>query len=98
MPEPVHRDLEPYGLGTPAGFLDTFLCAEDSLRRWTGPGPVNTDDLPLTQYMTRYSRSPMLRNADLLEPMEDIWPFLFNTGSEENAKQLRDALALCAEC
>ncbi len=36
----------------------------------------------------------MFRNANLLEPMEDIWPFLFNTGSEEDAKQLRDALAL----
>jgi len=92
--EPVRRDLEPYGLHTPAGFLDTFLCAEDSLRRWTGAGPVNTDDLPFTQYMTRYSRGPMFRNADLLEPMEDIWPFLFNTGSEEDAKQLRDVLAL----
>ena len=36
----------------------------------------------------------MFRNSDLLEPMEDIWPFLFNTGSEEDTKQLRDALAL----
>jgi spermidine synthase len=92
--EPVRRDLEPYGLHTPAGFLDSFLCAEDSLRRWTGAGPVNTDDLPLTQYMTRYSTGPVFRKADLLGPMEDIWPFLFNTGSEEDAKQLRDALAL----
>ncbi len=92
--EPVRRDLEPYGLHTPAGFLDSFLCAEDSLRRWTGPGPVNTDDLPLTQYMTQYSAGPRLHNANLLEPVEDIWPFLFNTGSEEDTKQLRDALAL----
>ncbi|MGD0573382.1 MAG: fused MFS/spermidine synthase [Sedimentisphaerales bacterium] len=95
--EPVRRDLEPYGLHTPAGFLDSFLCAEDSLRRWTGPGPVNTDDLPLTQYITRYSAGPRLHNANLLEPVEDIWPFLFNTGSEEDTKQLRDALALRAK-
>ena len=94
--EPVRRDLEPYGLHTPDGFLDSFLCAEDSLRNWTGPGPVNTDDLPFTQYMTRYSHGPMFRNADFLEPMEDIWPRLFNTGSDENAKQLRQALALRA--
>jgi spermidine synthase len=94
--EPVRRDLQPYGLHTPAGFLDSFLCAEETLRRWTDAGPVNTDDLPLTQYMTRYSSGPMLCNADFLEPMEDIWPFLFNTGSEEDANQLREILALRA--
>jgi predicted membrane-bound spermidine synthase/tetratricopeptide (TPR) repeat protein len=94
--EPVRRDLEPYGLHTPAGFLDSFLCAEDSLRKWTGPGPVNTDDLPFTQYKTLYSQGSMFRNADFFEPMEDIWPFLFNAGSEENAKLLRQALALRA--
>jgi tetratricopeptide (TPR) repeat protein len=38
-----------------------------------------------------------LHNANLLEPVEDIWPFLFNTGSEEDTKQLRDALALRAK-
>jgi spermidine synthase len=95
--EPVRRDLEPYGLHTPAGFLDSFLCAEDSLRRWTATGPVNTDDLPFTQYKTWYSRGPMFRNTDFLEPMEDIWPFLFNAGSEENAKLLRQALSLRAK-
>jgi spermidine synthase len=95
--EPVRRDLQPYGLHIPAGFLDSFLCAEDSLRRWTGDGPVNTDDLPFTQYMTRYSRGPALRNADFIEPMEDIWPRLTNTGSDDSAKQLHEALTLRAE-
>jgi spermidine synthase len=87
--EPVRHDLEPYGLNTSAGFLDSFICAEDALRRWTGPGPVNTDDLPFTQYTTLYSRGPALRNADFLEPMEDIWPFLSKTGFEEDARRLR---------
>jgi spermidine synthase len=95
--EPVRRDLQPYGLHTAAGFLDSFLCAEDALRNWTGPGPVNTDDLPYTQYMTRYSQGPMFRNADFLEIMEDIWPCLTNTGSEDSAKQLYEALKLRAE-
>ena len=90
--EPVRRDLQPYGLDTAAGFLDSFICAEETLRRWTGDGPVNTDDLPFTQYMTRYSNGPALRNADFIELMEDIWPRLTNTGSDENAKQLREAL------
>jgi tetratricopeptide (TPR) repeat protein len=38
----------------------------------------------------------MFRNADFLEPMENIWPFLFNAGSEEDAKLLREALVLRA--
>jgi tetratricopeptide (TPR) repeat protein len=38
----------------------------------------------------------MLHNGDLLEPMEDIWPFLSGIGSEQDAKQLRDALVLRA--
>jgi tetratricopeptide (TPR) repeat protein len=92
--EAVRRDLEPYGLHTPAGFLDTFFCAEDALRRWAGEGPVNTDNLPFTQYETSYSRGRYLDGTDLLEPMEDIWPYLVNTGSEQEAKQLREEFAL----
>ena len=94
--EPVRRDLEPYGLHTPAGFLDTFLCAEGALRRWAGEGPVNTDDLPFTQYETRYSQGVSLDNADLIEPMEDVWPYLTGTGSEQEANKLREELTLRA--
>ena len=94
--EPVRQDLEPFGLHTPAGFLDTFLSAEDALRRWAGEGPVNTDDLPFTQYDTRYSQGALLDNADLIEPMEDVWPCLTNTGSEQEANKLREELALRA--
>jgi tetratricopeptide (TPR) repeat protein len=92
--EAVSRDLEPFGLNTPAGFLDTFLCAEDKLRRWTGDGPVNTDDQPYTQFESRYARGALLSNADFIEPMEDIWPYLTGVGSEQEAKQLREELAL----
>jgi spermidine synthase len=95
--EPVRCDLQPYGLHTAAGFLDSFICAEETLRRWTGDGPVNTDDLPFTQYMTRYSQGVALCNADFIEPMEDIWPCLTNTGSDDSAKQLHEALKLRAE-
>jgi hypothetical protein len=92
--EAVSRDLEPFGLNTPAGFLDTFLCAEVSLRRWTGEGPVNTDDQPYTQYEGLYARGALLNNTDFLEPMEDIWPYLTEVGSEQEANQLREELAL----
>jgi tetratricopeptide (TPR) repeat protein len=55
---------------------------------------VNTDNLPFTQYETSYSRGRYLDGSDLLEPMEDIWPYLVNTGSEQEAKQLREEFAL----
>jgi spermidine synthase len=95
--EAVHRDLEPFGLDTPAGFLDTFLCAEEKLRQWSGDGPVNTDDLPFTQYQTPYSRSTVLQTVNLIEPMEDIWPYLTNTGSQSEAENLREKLVLRAK-
>jgi len=94
--EAVGRDLEAYGLDTPAGFLDSFICGEESLRKWTGEGPINTDDLPFTQYKTRYSKSPVLRNNDFAQIMQDIWPFLINTGSDEQANRLHESLIVRA--
>jgi spermidine synthase len=97
--EPVRLDLEPYGMDTPAGFLDAFICAEDSLRRWVGEGPVNTDDLPYTYYSTDYSKRKcgQMGLGELIEPMEDIWPWLTGTGSEETAKLLHDETDLRAK-
>ncbi|MGB7769690.1 MAG: fused MFS/spermidine synthase [Verrucomicrobiia bacterium] len=94
--EPVRRDLERYGLDTPAGFLDSFLCSEITLRHWVGEGPVNTDNLPYTQYETRYSKGVKNDPAEFIEPMEDIWPCLTNLGSEQSAEQLHKELELRA--
>jgi spermidine synthase len=93
----VRRDLEPFSLHTPAGFLDTFLCAEEQLRQWTGNGPINTDDLPFTQYQTVYSKGAIFQNENLIELMEDVWPYLTNTGSQQEAEHLREELALRAK-
>jgi spermidine synthase len=92
--EPVRRDLEPFALNTPAGFLDSFLCAEGALRKWAGAGPVNTDDLPFTYYETKYSKGTLLNPARLIEAGEDIWPYLANTGTEDQTTQLREEIAL----
>jgi spermidine synthase len=94
--QPVRRDLEPYGLHTAAGFLDSFLCGENALQRWAGNVPVNTDDLPYTQYNTPYSEGANLDLAEFIEPMEGIWPCLTGTGSGESAKQLLEELSLRA--
>lgn len=95
--EPVRQDLERYGLDTPAGFLDSFLCAETTLQRWAGEGPINTDDLPYTQYETRYSRGVNIDPAEFIEPMEDIWPYLSNLGSVPSANELHEELNLRAK-
>ena len=95
--EAVRHDLEPYSLHTPAGFLDTFFSAEEQLRQWVGNGPVNTDDLPFTQYQTAYSIGPMFQNENLIEPMEDVWPYLVGTGSPQEAERLRQEIALRAK-
>jgi spermidine synthase/Tfp pilus assembly protein PilF len=95
--ETVRKDLEPYGLHNLSGFLNTFLCAEDRLRLWVGKGPVNTDNLPYTHYETRYSRGATIIRAELIELMEEVWPYLTNTGSEQEAKGLREELNLYTE-
>jgi spermidine synthase len=94
---PVRQDLERYGLDTPAGFLDSFLCAESTLRSWVGEGPINTDNLPYTQYDTRYSKGEYTDTAEFIEPMEDIWPNLTNCGSEQVAEQLHQEMELRAK-
>jgi spermidine synthase len=95
---PVRADLEPYGLHTPAGFLDAFLCAEDALKGWVGDGPVNTDDLPLTYYTTPWSKSGETSLPGFfVEPMEDIWPRLTNTGSGDLPTLLHRDLDLRAK-
>ena len=94
--EPVRRDLEPYGLQTTAGFLDSFVCADAALRQCVGEGPVNTDDMPYTYYTTRFSsRRDAGLNAFFIESMEDIWPKLTGTGPAADA--LRQELATRAE-
>ncbi len=93
----VRRDLEPYGLHTPGGFLDGFLCADDTLRRWVGDGPVNTDDLPYTYYNTRYTKGGAMEYHEFTELIHDIWPQLTGTGPEEAGRQLHQELATRAE-
>lgn len=93
--KPVSLDLRPYGLDSVAGFLDGFICTGNTLRHWTGQGPINTDNLPYTYYDTRYSRIGETGLCGFfIQPMESIWPFLTDTGSKKTATLLRDELRL----
>jgi spermidine synthase len=91
----VAEDVRPWSLDDPVGVLDDFVCGEETLRRWTGDGVVNTDNLPYTQYETKYSkRSPKLEGDSIAPLIESIWPYLKNTGDEHESQMLERELAL----
>jgi spermidine synthase len=94
--ESVRKDLAPYGLDSVAGFLDGFVCADDSFRRWVGDGRINTDDLPLTYY-TLPGAPPVGSglNGFFFEPMEDIWPCLIGASNSLHQELALRARANC---
>ncbi len=94
----VAADMRPWHLDDPVGVLETFVCGEETLRRWTGDGAINTDNLPYTQYDTEYyKRSPTLEGSDIAPLVESIWPYLSNTGDEHESQLLERKLALHSE-
>ena len=66
----VARDLAPWGLSTLAEVVECFVAGPEALRRWTRGLPTNTDDLPHTQFITRYSRAAPMSGELLLEVKE----------------------------
>lgn len=90
----VAADLHPWGLDDPVGVLETFVCGEDALRQWTGDGPINTDDLPYTQYDTKYAGGPPSGLSALAPLVESVWPYLNNTGGERERRDLMQELAV----
>ena len=80
------RDLATVGLARPIDIVRTFMCGEDELRRWAGDGPSNTDDLPYTQYTTRFSGGPPCTPASLAEHLETAWPYVTNVDERDDAE------------
>ena len=72
----VRRDLIPWGLHTVPEILECFVAGPRALRRWSGHLPVNSDDLPLTQFLTSYSRAMPMTAARLLEVREPVTSFI----------------------
>jgi spermidine synthase len=91
----VAADLSPWYLDDPVGVLENFVCGEETLRRWTEDAAINTDNLPYTQYETKYSKhSPMLEGSSIAPLIESAWPYLKNTGGEHESRLLEQELAL----
>ncbi len=94
----VAADMSPWNLDDPVGVLENFVCGEETMRRWTGDGAINTDNLPYTQYETKYSKhSPKLEGNSIAPLIESIWPYLKNTGGEHESQLLERTLALHSE-
>ena len=97
----VHADLAPFEMDTPLNLLRHFVCGPERLREWTAGFPINTDDMPVTQYYSNYSighdgnrPSHHLMFAGLLE---SPWPWLENVDPTAVGSDLRDRLDLCME-
>ena len=91
---PVNHDLQNYGLASAAGVLEAFLCGEEKVRQWVGAGPVNTDDLPLTYYITKYASGSKMGNGALAQLSEGVAPYLLSTGPESWRAELTNNLEL----
>ena len=89
----VQKDLKPWNLHQPVDLLETFLCGEETVAKWTDGFPINTDDLPYSQYETSYARgSARCTSATFCEVLESVGPFLANTGNEQQSSELRAQL------
>lgn len=72
----VRQDLVPWSLHTPAEILECFIAGHETLTRWVGHMPINTDDLPHTQFVTPFSNAAPMTAARLLEVREPVAAFL----------------------
>ncbi|MCB9594735.1 MAG: fused MFS/spermidine synthase [Sandaracinaceae bacterium] len=63
----VQAALAPWGLGSAAEILECLHAGPDTLARWSEGLPVNTDDHPITHFVTDFTRSAPMTPDRLLE-------------------------------
>ena len=91
--QPAVRDmLKPYNLHTLEGFLSQFLCGPQAVKTLGKGLPINTDNLPYTLAGSGYSRGLRCSCPVLSEAHEKVWPYLANTGEEEESRELQELL------
>ena len=105
--------LAPWGLGSTAEVLECLHAGPETLSDWTRGLPINTDDLPLTQFVTGYTGGAAMTPDRLLEafaPTPSLlvappWPELAETLAvrwEAQGLLLAGALgraqSVCPEC
>jgi spermidine synthase len=73
--QPVAEEMARWGMDGPADVLDCFIAGPGTLASWTADEPLNTDDRPLTPFVTGYSRGPRMGPevlAQVVEPLGDL--------------------------
>lgn len=90
----VQKDLEFWNLNHPLGILENFISGEKKIREWTENVPINTDNLPWSYYNTKYSKGEIHSLRGFLPIVESIWPYLKNTGNEDEREKLEKQLDL----
>jgi tetratricopeptide (TPR) repeat protein/spermidine synthase len=86
--EEVAAEMARWGLDTPASVLDCFVAGPETLARWTEGLPVNTDDRPLTPYVTGHSRGTRMGPQALGQVAEPLGGLLVPPGSNDEAAAL----------
>jgi tetratricopeptide (TPR) repeat protein/spermidine synthase len=84
----VGDEMARWGLDTPASVLDCFVAGPETLARWTQGLPVNTDDRPLTPYVTRHSSGPRMGPSSLGQVAEPLGTLLVTPSSGDEAAAL----------
>lgn len=88
----IQKDLKSFNLNTPTGIMENFLSGENKIREWTERASINTDNLPWSYYNTQYSAGEKHTLQNFMPIAENIWPYLHNTGSQEESETLRKQL------
>ena len=89
----VRADLIEFELDTPSQIMGHFVCGPKTLKAWTKGSPINTDDLPLTQYLTKHSAGKLSELSMFAELLQSPWPMLINV-DEHEATTLKERLEL----
>lgn len=93
----VGREMHRWGMEGPADLLDCFIAGPEALRRWTRQLPANTDDRPLTPFVTGWSQGPRMGPASLSQITEPMGPLLVPPADDSRARTLQadlEALSL----
>ncbi|KPJ66090.1 MAG: hypothetical protein AMJ43_09160 [Coxiella sp. DG_40] len=92
--EKTNRDLAEVDLDNPFAFLAQYVSSEDSLTKYAGQVPLNTDDRPYVEFSKVADRRPNWFTVQSIFKMKkNISDILINVGkTDEEAAQIKEQL------
>ncbi|MBN1610088.1 MAG: tetratricopeptide repeat protein [Polyangiaceae bacterium] len=93
----IQGDLAPYGMGSVAELLDSYVADAVAVARWTDGLPEQTDDHPLVPYTTELSRGRPMIPALLLGARSHAPPWLRRPSPDGSPPQCELARAYEAQ-